>query len=210
MSVSVGDVARREAELRERAILAGALRACAAGDGAAPDGGGGTLVTSLMQADQSCASLSEAGSDVGGGSGSVSGSVPGTWRHACATCGRHFLDNYHLKRHVKAIHEGPRPYACDHPVVVAPEGELNRAVVEDGEDPTRTQKDGGDDGGQGEEGIRQRQDGNEKKKGKPAEEGGGTAAEAKATRAGSGVCGAAFAKKWQLREHLQAAHGQTK
>lgn len=24
------------------------------------------------------------------------------------------------------------------------------------------------------------------------------------------VCGAAFAKKWQLREHLNAEHGQTK
>lgn len=34
-------------------------------------------------------------------------------KHACAECHKPFLSNYHLKRHTKAVHEGPRPYKCE-------------------------------------------------------------------------------------------------
>lgn len=78
-------------------------------------------------------------------------------KHACVECGKSFLDNYHLKRHVKARHEGPRPFKCDHPVA-------------------RKEEQGRTGGGEGDE----------------------------------DVCGAAFAKKWQLREHLSDKHGGVK
>lgn len=129
------------------------------------------------------------GSDSGGGGG---------WKHTCPHCGRNFLDNYHLKRHVKAIHEGPRPYKCDHPVDVGvgsgrqepvAAGTDHHRAVETEEDGTRQQAgDRKEDGGGG----------GERSEGRGVEE------------RVHGMCGAAFAKKWQLREHLYAEHRQTK
>ncbi|CAM9357691.1 unnamed protein product, partial [Sphacelaria rigidula] len=45
-------------------------------------------------------------------------------KHACKECGKSFLDNYHLKRHVKVIHEGPRPFKCNY--VIAQKKTRNR------------------------------------------------------------------------------------
>lgn len=234
LSVSVGSAARREADTRQNAALF-AEKAAAAGVSLQP-GPATSSGNPLLPYTSTTAPLLEASrmerqralSDSGNGSSTGSG-----WKHSCPHCGRNFLDNYHLKRHIKAIHEGPRPYRCDHPVVsessratsssVAAGTAVDTAAVAAAAPAIPNSPGGGvnfDPGTkktrQGGVGVvREREGAAKEAKGAGSSEGGeGGAAEAEAETEQQGrvhgVCGAAFAKKWQLREHLYAEHGQTK
>lgn len=229
LSVSVGDAARQEAEARQRAALFEA-NAAAAGVSLEPPAepspylpyAATTAKVPLVVASRMERERAAAG---GGGSGTGTG---GGWKHSCPSCGRNFLDNYHLRRHIKAIHEGPRPYKCDHPVVLA-------AVAAT---PTPTAFSGaaaevavaaavaasagvvsGAEVGQREGVTAEVAQANAAAAAVEAGKERGSAGVARAAaavgglgkaRKAHGVCGAAFAKKWQLREHLHAEHGQTK
>ncbi|CAN0582349.1 unnamed protein product, partial [Ectocarpus sp. 12 AP-2014] len=136
LSTSVGDAARREAETRQRAA-AFVAEAAAAGVSLEEPGAGGTAaprrVLPLMKT--TTAPLLEASrlerDRAVNGSGSGGGGAQG-WKFTCGSCERNFLDNYHLQRHIKAIHEAPRPYTCDHPVVVPPRTAPSAASAADG------------------------------------------------------------------------------
>ena len=262
VSVSVGNAARREAELRQREALA--LSAAQQSSAAGVSSGGGTtlghplvcplLATSQMERERAEVTNQGGGkrklngkndrkldgktdgkgggecdgqvgrrsdgkaheksdrrkknekSDGKGGDGSSSSgrAYAGGWKHTCPNCGRNFLDNYHLKRHIKAIHEGPRPYTCDHPMpppastsspaiaaaATAAATSSVTAATASAAAPTPTPA--------------------------PVVAFLGRAGEAAigaavgAAVGVGGVCGAAFAKKWQLREHFLSEHGQTK
>ncbi|CAN0390905.1 unnamed protein product [Pylaiella littoralis] len=220
LSVSVGSAARREAETRQNAALF-AEKAAAAGVSLQPVAGT-SPADPFLHYTPTTAPLLEASrmerERALGGSGSGT-STGGGWKHSCATCGRNFLDNYHLKRHVKAIHEGPRPYTCDHPVVAASphitsSSSSSSSVIPtvpggrvDGDTETKNTR-------QGDVGVVQKRKGRaeEEKEAGRSEAGEVGAAETEVEQQGRarGVCGAAFAKKWQLREHLYAEHGQTR
>ncbi|CAM9893628.1 unnamed protein product [Ectocarpus sp. 6 AP-2014] len=232
LSTSVGDAARREAETRQRAA-AFVAEAAAAGVSLEEPGAGGTAaprrVLPLMKT--TTAPLLEASrlerERAVNGSGSGGGGAQG-WKFTCGSCGRNFLDNYHLQRHIKAIHEAPRPYTCDHPVVVPPPTAPSAASAADGAAAAfATAFPGGSQARcerQGEEVVAEAR--GEAKEGKDVARAkgsvGGVEAEGGATERGLqqephqkqqrvlGVCGASFAKKWQLREHLFAEHGQSK
>ncbi|CAN0421212.1 unnamed protein product, partial [Ectocarpus sp. 8 AP-2014] len=136
LSTSVGDAARREAETRQRAA-AFVAEAAAAGVSLEEPGAGGTAaprrVLPFMKT--TTAPLLEASrlerERAVNGSGSGGGGAQG-WKFTCGSCGRNFLDNYHLQRHIKAIHEAPRPYTCDHPVVVLPRTAPSATSAADG------------------------------------------------------------------------------
>ncbi|CAM9604616.1 unnamed protein product, partial [Hapterophycus canaliculatus] len=220
LSTSVGNAARREAEARQDAA---AFAAKAAAEGISlelpPEAAATMMMTatppllqaSRMEREQASSRGSAGGGTRGGGGGGGSG---GGWGHSCPTCGRNFLDNYHLKRHIKAIHEGPRPYKCEHPVAapaaagpfvaaaaVTAAADAAAAAAPGAASPDAAREE--DDGPAG---------------GRTIARGGGAGALVGAAAAGGrtqegrahGVCGAAFSKKWQLREHLFAEHGQTK
>eukprot|EP00752_Nemacystus_decipiens_P011792 g10461.t1 len=215
LSVSVGAAARREAGVRQRAAR---FEASAAAAGASLKVEPSPFLLYTAMAETKAPPMVEASrlereraAHEGGGGGSGTGGGGG-WKHSCPTCGRNFLDNYHLKRHIKAIHEGPRPYKCDHPVLVV----VAAAAVS----PTAADRDGGVSGAkQGPLGGVADKAGGEKAAAAAAEgqEAGSAGCAGLAAGGGvgmprkvHGICGAAFAKKWQLREHLYSEHGQTK
>lgn len=241
----MGNTARREAETRQNAAAFAAKAAAAGISLELPPGGAAGMVMATATPPHLEASRMErerAFSEGGGGG----------WKHSCPTCGRNFLDNYHLKRHVKAIHEGPRPYKCEHPMAAAPAAAAavaGAATTGSGAaaHPAISPAPAGPAASPGAAvassaiGVAEAEAesdrpelvaaGPEEDKSIAREPSAGPAGERAAVGDGDagrsqgmagvgesrrhqgrvyGVCGAAFAKKWQLREHLFEAHGQTK
>lgn len=282
VSLSVGDAARREAQLRQ---LAAAIPTASDADEQQAGGASSlsssrpssmaSLVTTLMGRDRAVSVNSRSkdeklSSDIRGGVDAALAKAG--WKHGCSTCGRKFLDNYHLKRHIKAIHEGPRPYKCDHLVALASSDEdlsnastrqLERAAASSASNiPARFSPSAGKNGGNSQAataaipeggsdgmmlppcvgGIQEARGQQHRASTTVVEQGGGV--QGGGVKAGQGVsrkeggsdhhetpfpgvevsgeedpgrparitrvCGLTFAKKWQLREHLHSAHGQTK
>lgn len=193
LSISGSNNARREADQRMEAKRLAQTLADTKGGGVMPS----TIVTTLMEKEMAMSTISGNGKEAGG-------DVVG-WKNACVQCGRTFLDKYHLRRHMKAIHEAPRMYKCDLEVV-------NDSVdSRDAVSGSSKNVGGVCDGGDGMvidsvEEPREDTDG----VGDAREESGGVPVSMMPKVKERKVCGAAFVKKWQLREHLFEVHGATK
>ena len=231
LSTSRGDDARRESQLRLEAKRLGIDKI-----EASEAGGPSTHVIALMERERaaSTAATGERSDGVVGGSGKVRNLGDSEWRYACAECGRTFLDNYHLKRHVKSIHQEPRPFKCIRPVATAcaaasePGGEegggkgggVGGSFSPGGGGTTRGRKLASSAPEPEEAGrprVPETDAGAASLQHKAGKSGGGGGREAGEGEADGGVpakrvakmCGAAFVKRWQLREHLYQAHGET-
>lgn len=195
LSTSGSNTARREADQRMEAKRLALTLTDIKGDLKGGDVMPSTIVTTLMEKETAMSTSSVNGKEAGGG-------VVG-WKNACGQCGRTFLDRYHLRRHIKAIHEAPRMYKCDLEVVDdsvdsegAVSGSLNVGGVCDGGGGMVVDSIGelrGDADGVGN-----------------AREALGGVPVSMVPKVKRRVCGAAFVKKWQLREHLFEVHGATK